>query len=207
MKITPIRKATDKEKQTIAKWTIGVTELDLKGARALFPVQSVEKIIAHRESVYNAVSNEFHKERAIKNIPITDKDLKLLRTRWLNSELAEIDRLNKIPFISDSETIELEKYRDYVNMELKKTGLNNSHLAVIAAFEGKVLQRGNKLYKQWLKYNSRQRRIVKPEDDPRVSLKQISNRIELFESILPYLSEKAHEIANEEIRLLKTFLK
>ncbi len=205
MKITPIRKMTEKEKQTIAKWTIGVTKLDLKGSRAYFPVLSVEKIIKHRESVYLAVCNEFHKERAIKMIPTTDKDVKLLRTNWLNSELAEIERLSKTPFISDSELVELVKYQDYINIQLKKSGLTNSQLAVIAAYEVNLVQRGNKLYKVWLKYRTRSRRIE--TEDSRISPKQISNRIELFESILVYLSDKAQKIANEEISLLKTFLK
>jgi len=138
-------------------------------------------------------------------IPTTDKDVKLLRTNWLNSELTEIERLSKIPFISDSELVELVKYQDYINMQLKKSGLTNSQLAVIAAYEVNLVQRGNKLYKVWLKYRTRSRRIE--TEDSRISPKQISNRIELFESILVYLSDKAQKIANEEISLLKTFLK
>jgi hypothetical protein len=205
MKITPIRKATEKERQLIAQWTIGVSQLDLKGAMAYFPLESVEKMIAHRESVYNHRYAKFRRERAIKMIPTTDKDVKLRRTNWLHFELTEIDRLCKIPFISDSETIELGKYRDHINMELKKDGLSYTQQAVIYAYENKLVQRGHPCYKSWLKYNNRVRRIE--TEDSRLSLKQISNRVELFESILSYLSDKALEAANEEISTLKAFLK
>lgn len=204
IKITPIREATEQELHSLAKWTIGISHLNLKGARAFFPTDSIERIKKHRKSVFEAVRDEFLRERAIKLITTTEGDIKLLHTNWLTFELKEIDRLYDTPFISDSEKVELGKYRDYVNAQLKQEGLNYSQQAVIAAYEGDIIQRSHPLYNKWLKYNSRPRRIE--TEDPRVTIKQIRNRIALFESILPYLSDKAQKTATEEVSTLKAFL-
>lgn len=122
IKIEKIRKASKSELAEIAKFTVAIShrpEFNGRG-RAFFPTHSFEAIKKQRESVYEMVLYEFKRERMIKMVPTTEKDVKLFRLDWLNTELNEIDRIIKIPTLTKSDSIELGKYKAYVKSEINK---------------------------------------------------------------------------------------
>ncbi len=226
-RITPGRKATEEELAGIKvpgegepylQTLIGVTHLpEHEGrGRSWFPTHNFEVLKKHREYLYHtSILEEFLNERRIKVLVTTSKDLEDLRRAWLNDELREIDRLMEIPQMSRSDRHELNKYRDYVQSELTKIteaittdqikheGLSLSQVALIIAYEDKgiVTRDKGKLYSYYLKYRKPSLRMAEEE-----TKRKTGNKIDLIESIIPYLSQDAQQTANKELASLKTKL-
>jgi hypothetical protein len=146
--ITPIRKATEEELKGIPplkkgetlNWTIGISHLPEKGGKAwvFFPTYSYNVIKKHREHAFEFVKAEYIKERAIKMLTTTQADFDLLRLNWLQSELKEIDRICNISETSRSDKIEVEKYRNYVNNELKPDKPQESEPIISTEYSGLI---------------------------------------------------------------------
>lgn len=210
-KITPIRKATAVELAAIGppplqvKWTVGISHLEVN-ERAFFPTHSVDVIIKQRESVYQELLSNYNKDRAIKILKTSEKDLILFRQHWLNFELQEIDRLNKILGIT-SDLTELEKYHDYINIELqnvkpKKEG-ELRKLALIAAHKVEPIGPEKSKLRQYYNFYLKRHNRISPE----ASKLKTTNKILLFESIIPDLSKELQSVVNDEIDILRKSLK
>jgi hypothetical protein len=137
--ITPERKAPEEDLAAIkqppegepyVQTVVGITQLPELGgkARAWFPTHDFEVTKKHREYLFHtSILEEFLNERRIKILGTTSKDLEDLRRSWLNDEIREIEKLIEKPHISRSDRHELNKYRDYVQSELKaKAGVINT---------------------------------------------------------------------------------
>ena len=89
----------------------------------------------------------------------------------------------------------------HIYKDIQITEENAKEIAAEYGYTSKTS--GTGLYHDYLKYCKTSDRIAKPSAETK---KTLINKIELFESVVNHLSDKAKNMANDEIKILKTIL-
>lgn len=106
------------EKKILAEFFVGISHTP--EGKSWFPTHSFEEIKKHRFDAFEGIKSKFIEERKIKILTTTEIDLFHLRQHFLKNEIKEIERLSNHSELSSSDHIELNKYREWVEVELQK---------------------------------------------------------------------------------------
>lgn len=118
----------------------------------------------------------------------------------LGSQVAGFKAFKETPFKEF-----VSKYQGLYNRETEldtKEILSLQELALIAAYEGKIIMREEGKINQYFNYYSKRKNRIGIE----TSRKKTSNKIERIEKIIPHLSKSAQRTAIDEVNTLKSAL-
>jgi hypothetical protein len=200
---------------------VGLSEIDLKEF-LLFSMNEFEKIKVegwlkiieayHDTGIVYLYESDFDKNYFgsfgfyLEDIDTTQTPLYMISEIHLTDFINQCNRILKYGLVSQIKT-KTDKLRVpvialiHIYEGIQITDENSKEIAAQYGYIAKNSGKG--LYQDYLKYYKTSDRKAKPTAETK---KTLINKIELFESVLNHLSDKAKPQANDEIKILKTIL-